>query len=376
MSLQNHTGLSAAVFRQFNLTGTLNGVVAVRGTFDLLADGRLSRSPQQQPFLWADLYEGDPHHSLLVGPSDFVPFKPGTDVTVLGTTFAPEGRPHQQWTCGIRVAGRLEKLLEIHGPRVWEPQIRPARISLRGAEAEPQFEGWRLGTSEPVISVPLSWVHAFGGPRPIRPTQDTPPEMHPFNGLGPGVLDLNFSPKDRKLPAPQIEATDAPIIDWRQDYVPQGCAPVPPWSRFRQRHVGTVDDDWIRERHPILPRDFDYRFYQSAHPDLVIDPWLRGDEVVEFAHMHPTIRILRVKLPAAGLTATVRRPEVAEEVCPLMLDGVHADLRTLDAKVVLTWRTSFAYEIEQGEIDLRAFRFSDLDRTAAGLPVKETTRAR
>lgn len=241
MSFANFTNLTAELFRQFNLAGTLNGVVAVRGDFDIVHDEVIALSPTQLPFQWADGYDRDPHDSLLVRPSDFVPFKPGTDLTVLGTTFSPRGEPCPQWTCGVRVVGKLEKVICVHGPRFWKPKFSAARISLLGPEAEPKFLGWQLSPSELVTSVPLSWRLAHGGSRPTRPTQEGPPELHAFNGLGPGLLDVNFSPKDRELKAPQIESLEDPVCDWRQDPLPQGFAPIPPWWRSRQRHVGTID---------------------------------------------------------------------------------------------------------------------------------------
>lgn len=96
----------------------------------------------------------------------------------------------------------------------------------------------------------------------------------------------------------------------------------------------------------------------------MIEPWLQGDEVIEFGRMHPTLPLLRARLPGIALVAQVRRPGQADQDCPLMLDGVHADLRGERPTMTLTWRTSFSYEIEDGEIDLGAFRLASLARGA------------
>lgn len=350
MAFHNRTIFSAELFRQFNLKGALNGVVAVRGTFDFVHDGVLRISREQTAFQWSDVYESDdPRSSHLLIPADFVPYKPGTDVTALCVAYAPGGKPQSDWICGVRVGNRVEKLLRVHGPRFWEPKLRRF-----GSGSEPLFEGWRLSAAEPAVSVALSWSKAFGGARPLRDGEPPPPEFHPDNGLGPGLLDLHSSPRDRKLSAPQIESSSDPILDWRQDHAPQGLAPVPPWWFRRRRHVGAVDDKWMAERHPILPEDFDYHFYQTAHPDLVIEPWLNGDETLELAHMHPEIAVLRTRLPGISLTARVSLPDVDPIDFPLVLDGVHIDFRRGASRVHLTWRMAFRYEKEEGDVELVA----------------------
>lgn len=352
MGFTNGTPFSAELFRQFNLAGLLNGVVAVRGTFDLVPEQTLVLSTEQAPFQWSDEYAGDPHETHLVIPADFVPFKPGTDVTVLGISHAPDREKLLSWTCGVRVGNRVKKLLKVHGPRQWKPQIRAARPSLAGRESDPQFQGWALTPGEAVSSVPISWHHAFGGPKPLRPGQVPPAEVHPNNGIGPGLLDPHHSPLDRPLTAPQVEAPDDPILDWRADHVPQGFAPVPPWWQFRLQYAGTYDERWIAERHPVLPADFDFKFWQCAHPDLIADPWLNGDETVEFAHMHPEMALLRTRLPGVSLQATLRRERQKPERFPLQLDGVHFDFRLGASKAFLTWRGSFPYEVQDADVEL------------------------
>lgn len=356
MQLTNTTSFAAGCFRQFNLVGALNGVVAVRGAFDIAPDQPLRPAAAQPQFQWSDLYEGPPRESHLLSQADFVPYKPGTDVTFLGAAYAPDGVAATSWVCGLRIGERLKKLVRVHGPRWWRPKWRSARPSLVGAEAEAQFEGWELTQAEPVVATPLTWTLAFGGEWPLRSGQAGPAERHAENELGVGMLDLHHSPKDRSLPAPRIEAVDDPVVDWRGMHQPQGFAPVPPWWSPRQRHVGTVDDRWIAERHPILPEDFDFHFWQCAPPDQVVEPWLRGDEVIELAHLHPRHAMLRMRLPALALTAEVRGADGAARRAPLVLDGVHIDLRAGRSAVDLTWRTAFACEDADVAITLEAHR--------------------
>ncbi|MCV5264373.1 DUF2169 domain-containing protein, partial [Escherichia coli] len=46
-----------------------------------------------------------------------------------------------------------------------------------------------------------------------------------------------------------------------------GFGPVPPFFEARQTLAGTFDEEWIENRKPMLPLDFDRRFFQSAPAD-------------------------------------------------------------------------------------------------------------
>ncbi len=48
----------------------------------------------------------------------------------------------------------------------------------------------------------------------------------------------------------------------------------------RVKYAGTYDEQWKKERSPFLPRDFDYRFFQSAYPELITQKYLKGNEKV------------------------------------------------------------------------------------------------
>ena len=137
LALVNDTPFSAAAFEQLNVAGDLALVVALRGTFDIAAGQTLSASPDQQPFAWSDEYDGDPQAGLLLRQADFIPYKPGTDVTVRGRTFAPGGRPIAGWPAGVRVidasgAVRVQKAVRVHAPRYWVRETAPVPTNWRG----------------------------------------------------------------------------------------------------------------------------------------------------------------------------------------------------------------------------------------------------
>ncbi len=48
----------------------------------------------------------------------------------------------------------------------------------------------------------------------------------------------------------------------------------------RRKYAGTYDERWKKERMPLPPLDFDYRFNQAAPPDQITATYLRGGEPV------------------------------------------------------------------------------------------------
>lgn len=339
MSVDNRTTFPAIAFRQYNRTGDLLGVVAARGTFKLARNGPLVISDVQHPLVLSDAYDGDPHGSVQIAQTDLVPFKPGSDVTFLGAAHSPTGEKLGSWTCRLTV-GPLSKQLRVHGPRVWRAKTRKTWKGLLDRSAENALEGWDLSEGEPVSYVPLDWSYAVGN--------DGDPN-------GPNPLGVCF-PRDETFedkptwPAPQIESDASPFVSYRSEpphHLPEGFGPVSPWWHSRAKHAGTYDDRWVDQRYPLLPDDFDFRFWQCAHPDLISEPWLKGDEPFVLENLLPGIPRLDGRLPGITLGVTIDQGNGPKRG-PMILDGVHFDMRPGVGRVFLTWRTAFPWPKRQG----------------------------
>ena len=331
-TLENRTPFSALAFSQFHRDGTDMAGLSVRGTFHVVLDAPLVLAPRQDEVELADRYEGDPASGLLVRTCDLVPFKPAADLTILGSSWAPRGAEAQSWITGVRL-GRLEKVVRVHGPRAWQP------VAVEGEKSGSTGKDWTLSPAHPARAVSLGWRQAFGGPIPGTGDEETPIDVHRFNPIGRGIVDADHSPADADIAAPSIEDPADPVLDWRRhDHVPQGFAPLPPVWRFRQQYAGTYDDAWLAEKHPLLPDDFDYRFYQYAAPDLIHRERLAGDEELQLLHMHPDHTHIQVWLPGVQLSATAHWHDGTTASLAPMLDGVHVDLNSDLATIHLTWR--------------------------------------
>jgi hypothetical protein len=55
----------------------------------------------------------------------------------------------------------------------------------------------------------------------------------------------------------------------------------------RVKFAGTYDEKWQAERSPLLPEDFDDRFYQSSPVDQQSAQFLKGGEEVELLNLTP-----------------------------------------------------------------------------------------
>lgn len=329
MTVLNRTPFPALAFRQISPAGEFVGIAVVRGTFRVIADGPLELAAEQMPIQLADAYAADPLSSALLTPGDLVPYRPATDVTVLGSAHAPGGRPLPRWTCGVRV-GSVSARLAVTGAREWQA---PRATWLRRRRV------WSLTEPASVVEVPLDWSLAWGG---SLPSTSGPPNVVTWNPLGLGARpDLQPEEVDR-VPAPQIEGEDEPVVDPARDYAPRGLAPIPPFWSVRQRHAGTYDDDWLNRRHPLLPRDFDMRFWNAAPPELQARPFLDGDERFELDNLLPDRPRLAGRLP--NLSLDLRLDAGAHRGrARFVLDSLQFDLRSGQSLAYLTWRTTFPW---------------------------------
>jgi hypothetical protein len=344
MELVNRIPLQAFAFRQFDRNGDLDCVVSVRGTFLHVQDGALALAQPQEEFQWTDVYDGDPHKGILLRQTDLTPEKPGTDVTFLGSAHAPGGKPARSWTCSLGI-GPVSKTLRVHGARFWRPVIRDRWAGLSAKAPKRVLEDWTLSEAAPALVVPLDWTRAWGGAGDGGDAADAVPA----NPAGCGIVDPRCTDEAVKIPAPSITAPDGTALDWRKRYEPQGFGPIAPFWRPRQRHAGTYDDAWIAGRHPLLPEDFDPLFWQCAHPDLIVRPWLEGHEDYTLENLHAELPLAQGRLPGVTLGVRCER-EDRDEWIVANLDGVHFDWRE-DDRVLLTWRARFPLP-EAGETRL------------------------
>lgn len=116
-----------------------------------------------------------------------------------------------------------------------------------------------------------------------------------------------------------------------------------------------------------MPADLSYRFFQTAHPNLIL-PRLVGDELVRLESMIPGGGSLAFALPGVAVVAHHQWLDGREVHARLTLDGLHLELRAPEGpwRADLTWRGW----VTQCPSCLGAtLAWADLD-VAAGLPTQ------
>jgi hypothetical protein len=333
LQVDNQTPFAASLSVFPDVHGIESAYLVVKATFGLTAQApRLADA--QVPLLATDAYWGDPTTTSLRAAGEFALPKPATDVLLIGRAIAPAANTRVA-EVSLRV-GPITKTVRVFGDRQW--QRRSGR--------------WQPSEPAPWERMPLRWELAFGGAvrepgaGPDAPVRD----WEPRNPVGRGLIDLEAAGRGEPLLLPNLEDPAAPISSDSDRPAPACFAPIAPTWIPRRTYAGTYDEAWTKSRAPYLPADFDARYFQLAHADLIAPGYLEGGEAVElrgFTQGEP----LRFDLPALTLDATFDfdgRPRSR----PLNLESV---LFEPDAgRLQMLWRAGLA--VDKKLLKLRAVK--------------------
>lgn len=343
--IENRSGLPHAWFRKAGPAASEFDVVALRGTFRIdVENACLVPADEPGEIVYGDelvgVCESDPLAGVVRREGDLVLYKPATDIHVIGTATPESGRALPHWYAGIAV-GNVQKVLQLCGPRQFE----------LGAW------DWRLTAPEPTDAVALDYRLAFGGRfhAPADEAADDEWLYKPDNPAGCGWLPDKHQRSQlskaarrqvdaaidgiRRMSAPQIEDPRTPVAHPEQQITTQGFGPMARWCAPRVDFQGTRDAAWRAQVYPALPSDFDPRFYQSAHPDLICPSYLAGDEMMTLSGLLPEGRV-SLPLPAVRPFAIAVLNDGRRVISQPVLDTLCIDLDRRE--IALTWRTSFA----------------------------------
>jgi hypothetical protein len=249
MRLNNTTRMAAAYTLGVDPAGRESVVVAVKGTFSLPRNGeRPQLMEEQRPLLMADTFTGEPGRSAPVFEADFAPRKPLCDVLLVGSAWAPGGKPAERVAVGLKI-GQLKKVFAVVGDRVWTSSLSGVGI----AATSPQ----------PFVQKAISYDVAFGG---LDDFHEDPGQHQAFmaNPVGRG---WHYHLEHKYLdgtPLPNTEELDRKVDKPNGSYVPMSFGPVGRGWSSRLPLAGTYDQNWIDNTFPFLPPDFRDEYYQAA----------------------------------------------------------------------------------------------------------------
>lgn len=290
------------------------GAIA-KSTLGIGAGGALERV-DAEPVDFAGVQLGDDAAPWYRYEPETAFFKPATDVVLIAHAYAPSGNSTTV-DVGLR-CGSVAMRARVTGDRYWE------RRNAQVVASPPQ----------PFERMPLTWARAFGG----WDRSDEDPARHAFESRNPAGVGFGkpLRKNGQRLRVPNVEHPDDPMTAYGQVVTPVGFGFVAPSWSPRASLAGTYDAAWESSRKPLLPLDFDRRFFNAAPAELVAEPYLIGNERVDVINASPAPR-LSFNLPGFGA------PTIAFEMIDGSRQEVAAPLDTViidtdDMKLTLLWR--------------------------------------
>ena len=283
-------------------------VSIVRASFDLRASGLRLAATQQPVPLGGETWGADSATSSYRYEPEVAFVKPATDLVLIGHAHAPR-HGVTEVDVGFQV-GRVSRKVRVIGDRV--------------------FTEGGMTKARPFETIPLLWERAFGGWDRTAGTAEKP-QLEPRNPVGRGFRSKSGVFEDG-VPLPNIEDPSERVSAYGDVVTPVGFGFTSASWQPRAALAGTYDAAWEKDRMPLLPRDFDRRFFNAAAPGLVLEGRLRGDEAVSVTGASPSGQVsfrLPGVLPPTCRVAQKTRPDALIET---VLDTVVVNL------VFLTFR--------------------------------------
>jgi hypothetical protein len=431
MEFSNHTPFPALAFESVMPDGAAFHTIVLRQTFEL-HDGSLVLAQAQKPLATSDRFYGEPNRSSVAEESDLAPYKPLCDVVIVGTAHAPSGRAVPRFAVRAQIIGLsaasgqmgasapqvlLDRRLAITGPR---ELVRRSGLVRRASQLMAlctlglvRLSAWKLTSPEPIVELPVRYEHTWGGqclvcaddpaakrvPKEFllndqqwaeHTDQGDSPVAHTVcedNPVGIGFTEPWFlkAVKPERIRAPQIEADRAPVtaqawIDSLRGQPSRALQPVAfgvvgkAWSP-RRALAGTYDEHWLAERHPGLPDDFQFGYWNGA-PEQMQTPHLKGDEAILLTNLLPAgttgtdsdaegNTLLRIQLPG-HLPMGWAYTDQTLKFAPLLLDTLSIDLSDASKPAVtLAWRATFLRTTGIQRFEARFIERSDINRVSA-----------
>ena len=322
----------------------------LKRSYDIGADGICRRAAKDMVIFTGDVYWGDPMNSTIRYESDFIPYKPATDVVLNGTAYAPEGIPVASCYVTLQVEESRKQIF-----------VLGDRVARYVKDNVPLFTD-----PAPFATMELRYERAYGGIDVF--SDNRTPYPYPRNPLGCGFM-VGATPRGvDNLPLPNLEVPSAPLTPdmlcigeyarWEQQPTPAGfgwlpktCLPraglagILPADRkteqeLRQAYARLIPDGQQREKYLRYGfPDMDFRFFNGASPGQIF-PFLNGGERIVTENLDPRGVVsfrLPEDTPVLGLDIGfgVQEPPVVLHTVMIRMD---------DRQVDLVWRGAVPYE--------------------------------
>ena len=241
--LTNHTpfAVEALYLNDENFTPLLS--VVVKATYDIVSNTHLRFSQEQIPVSLTGEHWGDPQASSFKYEPECAFMKLGTDIVLIGHAYADNDQTFNTQS-GIQV-GSFNKVVKVFGDRIWQ----------KGAL------GFKISDALAIDKVPLIYERAFGG-HDVESDEGEVACLDPRNPIGMGFKG-KAGYENERIYLPNIEDPNNLIKKIGDRPPPAGFGYVSHHWHPRSTFAGTYDQSWDDNRKPLLPQDFDRRYFDS-----------------------------------------------------------------------------------------------------------------
>jgi hypothetical protein len=313
--VKTNTDFSAQGYFIRDRAGAEHWVAALRASFSINAGGLVKIAETQDPVLLAPVYADD-EAGELKSESDIAPFRPKPDFVLCGMACLADMAAARALEASLSI-GAMTKRAAVTCPRI----LRKRDGALSVEQGDP-FGG-----------IELTWRNSLGG-ADLLPKPGEEAQTQWANPVGRGwTKRWRDLPDGADIMLPMIENASDRIQPGRPLPAPFGFGAVQPHWLPRRQYAGTYGDAWQKGRAPLLPDDFDDRFYQSAPADQQLD--LKGGEQVSAVNLHPD-GAFSFRLPQIILEASTR---IGREKHETRLRLISVELDTAAKSLAMVWNT-------------------------------------
>jgi hypothetical protein len=320
MEFRNLTPFAAMQYAMLDASDEEKHVVVMKVGYQLQPTGRGGyqlrvRDEDAVPLCFEDEFSDKVNASSVLQESDLAPFKPVCDVIINATAWSAQRHPCAEIPVSIEIknaegASLLTRKLMVAGEHYFEQHVLTGK--------------WSLSPPESFVSYPLRWEGAFGGESRLDKHEKITGEMdraalltaeqqarHPqapnaplahqacaHNPSGLGFITPWYAraKQPTRYPAPRIFDPQHPLT--AEDFTaqiagnadlnspcfhPVGLGTLGRAWQPRLALAGSYDEEWLATRHPFLPADFDFSYWNCApaeqqipYPTLPLSVSLEG----------------------------------------------------------------------------------------------------
>lgn len=270
MNFQNHTPFAALSWDTVQSEDRWSVTSIARVKYDLVQSDSKNKfelvfSKDQEELFDTDVYYDEVGKSSVQYESDYIAFKPTTDIVINANAISANKDGDKLWQTCVKVYNEkgnnvIDYALEIKSKKIyhkagiiWTPTIRK---------------------KEKII--PIIYEKAYGGSIQNKKEEHVYTSM--YNPIGCGIKKI----KDAKE---YINSVQIKYLNNKEKNIPPGYGFIDKSWQSRVDYLPNYNDEWLENIHPLPPKDFNEYYYQAANPNLILNSYIKDGFRFEFENL-------------------------------------------------------------------------------------------